>query len=187
MKQLVRLLIGIACLTLALGAAAQDPWIHVSVDGHGPDAETVRVNVPLRLVTSVLPMVEDEALRNGRLHLDHHDMDGIDLPGLLRELRNAPEAEFVTVRNADESVRVAKEGDRFVIRVEEHGERPENVRVTVPLQVLDALLEGSDGEELDLIAALKALGEFDGDLVTVEGSDQTVRIWIDDRNFIAEE
>lgn len=186
MSKIMRVLIGVGCLAVALGAMAQDPWIHVRVDGTGPDAESVRVNVPLRLVTSVLPMVDDGELQDGRLLFDDHEMDGIDLPALLRELRNAPEAEFVTVRGADESVRVAKEGDLFVVRVEQRGESAENVRVTVPLRVLDALLEGADAEGLNLIAALEALDDFDGDLVTVEGSDETVRVWIDDRNFIQE-
>jgi len=186
MRSSIRFAIWASAVVVAFTAAAQDPWIHVRVDGRDAEAETVRVNVPLRLVSSVLPLIEDEGLRNGRIRLDEHDLDGVDLRALIRELRNAPEAEFVTVRSADESVRVAREGDFFVVRVEERGELGESVRVTVPLGVLDALLAGADGDEFDLNAALEALGEFDGELVTVEGRDETVRIWIDDRNFIAE-
>ena len=48
----------------------------------------------------------------------------------------------------------------------------------MPLEVVDAMVAGKDGE-LDLLAALEALADYDGDLVTVESEDSFVRIWID--------
>jgi hypothetical protein len=72
---------------------------------------------------------------------------------------------------------VAKENGFLVVHADE--EDGEKVRVTMPLEVVDAMLSG-DSDELDLIAALDALASYNGgDLVTVESEDSHVRIWID--------
>ena len=67
-----------------------------------------------------------------------------------------------------------------IVHVEERGRRStEKVRVRMPLAVVDALV-GDDAGELDLVAALKALGEYEGDpLVDIESDDSSVRVWID--------
>ena len=61
---------------------------------------------------------------------------------------------------------MAKDGGFLLIHVDEtDGER---VRVKMPLAVIDAMLS-TDEEELDLVAALEALADYDvGDLVTVD-------------------
>ena len=64
---LYKTLIGASVLALAVGvsllgtdaahAGDKDLWLHVAVDGEG---ERVRVNVPISLVETALPLVEDE-------------------------------------------------------------------------------------------------------------------------------
>ena len=45
--------------------------------------------------------------------------------------------------------------------------------------MLDALLSG-EGDELNIEAAIRALVEQgEGELVTVSGDDETVRVWVD--------
>ena len=163
---------------------AGDAWIHVSVDS--TDAESVRVSLPFSLVESLLPLVDIEPLHEGRLVLDDLDLEGIDLRAVLTEFANAADADFVKVRDGDETVLVSKKGGFLHVDVDEaHG--GDRVRVRVPMSIVDALVT-SEGEphSLDLAAALRALSTFEGDLVTVEGGRETVRVWIDSSNSIDE-
>jgi hypothetical protein len=51
--------------------------------------------------------------------------------------------------------------------------------VRIPAAVVDALLSGAD-ERFNLGAALTALAKTgEGDLVTVNGNNETVRMWVD--------
>ncbi len=163
-------------LVLAVGvAAASERWLHVRVQGdHG---ETVKINVPLSMARAMLSMIQTDEFHGGRISLDHADLGEIDLRQMLTALRDAPDAEYVTVRDGDESVRVAKEGDFLLVNAEEDDGR---IRVRVPMEVVEALVS-SGSNELDLAAALDALAKYtDGDLVTIEGDDESVRVWIDD-------
>ena len=55
----------------------------------------------------------------------------------------------------------------------------EDVQARIPLTVMAALLSGT-GDELDIGAALEALAaEGAGELITVTGDEETVRIWVD--------
>ena len=170
-------------LTLALTTVAATAahatdgrWLHVRVDGNRD--EQVNVNVPLSFVSSLLPMIESDELNNGILLLDDAQLDGIDLQQLLNAVRDSPDGDYVTVRSRDENVRVSKLDGFLRIDVEEGRDQ---VKVRFPLTVVDALLDNSNGNRLNLIAAIDALAEYDeGDLVSVESSDgESVRIWID--------
>jgi len=171
-------MIPLLLLALALtagSASAADRWLHVHVQGHDADAEEVHVNLPLSMIEAVLPTLEQHAFEAGQFRIGD-ELDGIDLRELLAAVRDAPDAEFVTVRSASETARVAKEAGFLVVHVDEKsGDR---VRVRIPLEVVDALL-GPDGQTIDLSAGLRRLAEFDGDLVSVESNDENVRIWID--------
>jgi hypothetical protein len=158
-------------------AAASDLWLHVRVQDHGGRPENVSVNVPLSLVESLLPMIEVDELRDGRLRLDDLEVEGFDLRELMSALRDAPDADYVRVQGVDEEVRVSKENGYVLVNVDEqHGDR---VRVRIPLDVVEAMLQGPD-DELDILAGLRALSAHVGeDLVVVEGRHESVRIWID--------
>ncbi len=160
-------------------AAAAEKWLHVRVEENGPRGERVSVNVPLELVERMLPLISIDELQQGKLDLDNN-LEGIDLRELAAALRDAPDADFVTVQREDENVRVSKEGEFLVVRVQEQGRHSaENVRIRLPLAVVDALF-GGEPHAVDLLAALEALGEYsDGALVDVESDDGFVRVWID--------
>jgi hypothetical protein len=83
----------------------------------------------------------------------------------------------VTVEEADETVRVAREGDWLRVRVENKEEGGEHVMVDIPTRVVDALLSG-DGESFNLLAAITELEGSTGDIVRVEDGEETVRVWI---------
>lgn len=158
-------------------ALAAERWLHVRVEGYDHASDWVNVNVPLSMIEALLPAIETDEFRGGRVRIDDMDIEGIDLARMLEALREAPDADFVTVKSDDELVRVAKENGFLKVTVDGHHEK---VRVKMPMEVVDALL-GSKHGELDILGALRVLGDYyDGDLVTVEADDGTVRVWIDD-------
>ena len=182
-------LTGCAALLLAATAsvAAPDLWLHVKVGERGRGSENVNINIPLSMIEALLPMIETDEFRGGRVnigrHLDDEVFQGLDLRKVLEALRDAPDADFITVRSDDENVRVAKERGVLRIDVDDRYES-EKVRVTIPLAIVEAMIDG-DGDEIDILAGVRALAAHGaGDLITVESDDETVRIWVDDRQSI---
>jgi hypothetical protein len=153
-------------------------WIHI----HVRDARDARVaiNLPVSMVESLAGAIPVEARGNARLRFDDDDISVAELRKAWRELRNHPDATFLTVDEADSNVRVAKQGRYLVVRAHERrGGRPGQVEMKIPGAVVDALLAGT-GEQIDLVGALRALARHgEGELVTVDGSGETVRIWVD--------
>jgi hypothetical protein len=164
--------------------AQQRPWIHVHVQEQGDKATKVQVNLPLSLVEAaagVMPRDMGDHIRDGKIQLKNTDISVADLRRLWQELRAAGDAEFVTVEEKDERVRVARQGGQVLIHVDDLSGKQKKVRVTVPLDVVDALLEG-EGSQLNLEAAIKRLQTKRGELIQVEDGDTHVRIWIDERS-----
>ncbi len=176
-----------AALLLPGPALAAEAWLHLRVEKTGDDPETVSINVPLELAAKVLGAVDDEHLRGGRIRLDSADHDDVDLAALWRAVREAPDSEFVTVKSRSESVRVAKDKGYLLVLADEKGEDAGarwTVRIKLPLAVADAMFgaPGATGE-LDLAAALRELQRAgQGELLTVEDGNESVRIWIDGRS-----
>lgn len=162
-------------------ASAAEHYLHVKVT----DAKThelVRVNVPLSLAEAVLPAINHGKLRNGKVQLCGFSADNVNLKAILEALKSAPEGEFVTVQEPDNHVRVAKERGQLVVHVTDNKSK-ENVDVTIPWEVAQALVSNSNENELNVAAGIKAL-ESAGDvtLVAVNSNEQTVRVWVDSNN-----
>ena len=159
----------------ALSAAGNDLWLHVKVEED--DDTKVTVNLPMSVVGKALPMLPDEHFSAEHMHIDEMDMSIAEMRELWQEVQNTPDVTFVTVEEDDEKVRVWKEAGYLMVSVVERD--GENVEVRVPSRVVDALLSG-EGDELNLVAALEALvDEGEGQLVTVTGDDENVRVWVD--------
>jgi hypothetical protein len=158
-------------------------WLHVRVISTDGKGETVRVNVPLELAEKVLPAVNHERLHHGKVRIDSSDMNDVDLRAVMEAIRTAKEGEYVTVQGDDNDVRVAKQGNHLTIHVVDKGaSRKSQVEVKVPMKVIDALLSAGK-DELDLVAALHALGaQGDTELVSVKDSESTVTVWLDSKN-----
>jgi len=190
--QTKRLAAAAAVLALALvapfQAAAQSasPWIHVQVTEGGEKAETVHVNLPLSLARVALQIAPKEMTKKFSEGLAEHDIDLADIRALWEEVKRTGDAEFVTVESEEETVRVARSGDRIRVFVESFGkdegdEAKETVQVEIPIVVVDALLSGH-GDELNLEAAVARLGEQRGEIVNVKDGESHVRVWIDERS-----
>ena len=173
-------ILGTALLAAALvagPAAAADLWFHVKVDG-GRDGEQTEINLPLSMVDRIAPMISGEARAAGRVRIDDRDYSVAELRRIWRELEEGPDATYVTVRERDSKVRIAKRGNYLVVEANDRVQG-EDVQARIPLTVMRALLSGP-GEELAVGAALEALArEGAGELITVTGDDETVRIWVD--------
>jgi hypothetical protein len=189
---------GIAILAVALLAGTvmkaqtsqtqQDQrWLHVRVDDPGDKDQMVRVNVPLALAEALVSSVNSGQLQHGHINFGHADLNGVDLHLMLDAVRSSADGEFVTVKNRDEDISVAKQNGFFVIHVADtHKAEKQNVEIHMPMTVVDALVAsaGHDLHDLDIAAALHALALHVGntELVSVKDGRQTVRIWLDTKN-----
>ncbi len=163
------------------GIAAADQWIHVKVENQH-DEELVTVNLPFSMLHAAVAMIPEDARTRGEISIDELDMDWNELMNLWSEIKNAPEATFVTVKTRDENVVVKKDGDFLLVETTERSGHGADVDVKLPLTVVDALLSGPEGT-FDFAAAIEALAAYGpGELVTVRDGDETVRVWIDDSN-----
>jgi hypothetical protein len=162
-------------------AAPPERYLHVKVED-AKQGESVNVNLPLSVAEKILPTVSKGNLHEGHVSIGHADMDGIDVKALLEAIRTTPDNEFVTVTQKDQDVRVAKSNGNFIIHVRSHEKDKENVDVTIPMKVVDALFSTVKDNELNVVAALHALSDAgDALLITVQDASQHVRIWVDSR------
>jgi len=163
-------------------AAPAEKYLHVNVQDPTNDG-SVNVNVPLSMAEKILPAINNHDLHEGRVSIHSAEMNGVDVRALLDAVRTAPDNEFVTVKDKDSDVRVAKANGNIIVHVIDKKNKQQTVDVTVPLKVVDALFSTAKNDELDVAAALRALSDA-GDvlLVTVQGSTEKVRVWVDSRN-----
>ena len=186
MMRSASVLVMVGAMALLVGSPGQaetkGPWIHVEVDEAGDDSSKVRVNLPLSVVQAALRLAPDKLVSDGHFHLPNHDHDlsVVDMRRLWTELRASGEAEWVSVEEKDQTVKVARRGEVIQVRVEDL-EDGEQVLVEVPIAVVDALFSG-EGESLNLEGALEELANLRGDIVRVDEEDTKVRIWIDERD-----
>jgi len=173
---------GMTALAAPAMAAPVEKYLHVNVDDPR-NGETVNVNVPLSLAEKVLPTINNEKLHDGKVLIHRAEMNGVDVRALMDAVRTAPDNEFVTVKDKDSDVRVAKANGNIIVHVIDKKNKEEKVDVTVPLKIVDALFSTAKNDELDVEAALHALSDA-GDilLVTVQDSGQKVRVWVDSKN-----
>lgn len=181
---------GIAILALIAslffaGTAVADQWFHIKVQG--ADDEVVTVNLPMSLIRSAIAMIPEDVQSDVndelQVQIDDLDMNWQDLRNFWYEVKNSPEATYVTVQTRDETVAVKKEGDFLLVKTTESNDDGTHVDVKVPLLVIDALFSGPEGT-LDFSAALEALADYGpGHLVSVRDGDETIKIWIDHQNL----
>jgi hypothetical protein len=179
--------LGLGFLVLTMFTAvtfADTMWLHVRVDEER-SSERVRINLPLELVEEVLPLIEVDEFRRGKLHIDDHDLDDfVQIREIHEAIRKAEDGKWIEVEDAHDRVTVSKKGDELLVHVEEdyfdEDDRGETVDIRIPLSVVEALFSG-DPDELNLIAAVQALQEEgESSMITVNERDSRVRIWIDD-------
>jgi hypothetical protein len=166
-------------LAVTVTAAPAERYLHVKVDD-ASKGESVNVNLPLSMAAAILPTVNKGSLHNGHVTIGEADFNGVDVRAILDAIRNAPDNEFVTVKEKDQDVRVAKSNGNLIVHVLDKTKDGEKVDVSVPMKVVDALFSTTKDNELDVAAAIRALSDAgDAVLVTVQDATEHVRIWID--------
>jgi len=175
-------LLAAGLLGTAQRSAAADLWLHIDVNGKGDKGDQANINLPLSMVRNMAPMLEDKAHGSKRLRVRDKDLSVNELRQAWREIQNGPDANYVTVKDKDSDVHIGKQGDYLRLKAKDRGKDGEDVDIKVPLDVVAALFS-SDGDDLNFGAALEALARRgEGELLTVNGNDETVRIWIDSRS-----
>lgn len=180
------MVLALSSAALPLRAQQASPWIHVEVIEQNEKASTVNVNLPLSMAEVALEVAPDKLVKKGKLKLPNNDISIADLRKLWNELRNAGDAQFVTVKEDGQDVSIARRGDKIEIRVQEAAsaekdKKASNVHVDLPVSVVDALLSG-EGEELNFKNAIAQLRTQRGDIVRVRDGESNVRVWIDERS-----
>jgi hypothetical protein len=178
-------ILGISAAVLATAtlvfAATTTRYLHVRVSNPNTH-ELVRVNVPLMLAEKVIPAINHGQLREGKIEIGGFKCDNINVRAILDALKTAPEGEFVTVQDSGNDVRVAKEHGLMVVHVMDKNDK-QNVDVTVPWEVAQALISDTKDNQLNVVAAIRALEAVnDTTLVRVTGGDENVRVWVDSKN-----
>ncbi len=181
---------GIALLLMGAAAAEAktDLWLHIKVHD-GNDDSRVSINLPLSVVQAATPLIPEDVRTAGQLRVDGHDLSVQDLRRIWREVQRQPDAAYVTVDEGHTRMRVARSGGYLLIRAadrdgsegggRDRGHGGNHVEVRIPVPVVDALLQGA-GDRFDLAAAVAALARTgEGELVTVNGGHETVRMWVD--------
>ena len=190
------ILAGVGLLALsvlpAATAAAQTgtAWLHVRVE-EVKQASKVSVNLPMAVVEAVLKASPEIIEKHGKVHFgDEHGIKMADIRKAWQALAQVGDAELVTVESEDENIRVMRKGDLVQVFVDNKPKpgkdgKPakggEEVRVEVPVSLVDAFLSG-EGEEGNIQAAVAELQKRRGDIVRVKDDDSNVRIWIDEQN-----
>jgi hypothetical protein len=161
-----------------LFAAEETRWVNVHVTEHG-EGTNVEVHLPLNLVLSVLKSVDVNNFHRGHIDLDIDELDA-DWAEIFSAVKDAPDGHYVTVDSDDATVNVRKESGTLYIDVHDiAGEDNANVKVTVPVEFMDALII-NDASQIDIAALLESFDRLpQGDLVTVESNDANVRVWIE--------
>jgi hypothetical protein len=184
-------LAGAVCLLVAsvsgmaasvVAAPPPERYLHVKVED-SKEGESVNVNLPLSIAEKILPTVNKGDLREGRVTINKSDLDGVDAKGLLDAIRTAPDNEFVTVKQKDQDIRIAKSNGNLIVHVRCTDGDKQNVDITIPLKVVDALFSTAKDNELNIVAALHELSDAgDALLVTVQDASQHVRVWVDSKS-----
>jgi hypothetical protein len=190
------ILAGVGLLALsvlpAATAAAQTgtAWLHVRVE-EAKEASKVSVNLPMAVVEAVLKASPEIIEKHGKVHFgDEHGLKMADIRKAWKALAEVGDAELVTVESEDENVRVMRKGDLVQVFVDSKAKpgkdgKPakggEEVRVEVPVSLVDAFLSG-EGEDGNIQAAVAELQKRRGDIVRVKDDDSNVRVWIDEQN-----
>jgi hypothetical protein len=114
----------LAALLVALlpvaAQAADTRWLHVTVDGN---EETVRIHLPMTVVSAALPLIQEHGFSGGHLRIDDHDLDRAELTKIVNALKAAQDGEFVTVDDHEDHVRITKKGKFLYVNTQErqHG------------------------------------------------------------------
>ncbi|HJQ97059.1 MAG TPA: hypothetical protein VJ826_02035 [Candidatus Polarisedimenticolaceae bacterium] len=172
--------LGAVLLLVAPALAASDGrWIHVRVDEDGAHGAKVDVQVPLSMVSALMPTLKAKMDVDGHLDFRSSDVSVDELRSYWKAVKESRDGNYVTVKDGSDTVRIAKRGGVVHVDVDGNG-GTERVKMRLPVRLVDAVLGTKD--TLDVGALVDALHDVpNGELIAVDDDESKVRIWIDDR------
>jgi|RhiMetdeSRZDD1v2_1073273.scaffolds.fasta_scaffold357121_3 hypothetical protein len=160
-------------------SSKKGPWIHIEVMEAGQKEAKVKVNLPITLARTAIQMAPDDVMDDGHIRIDDTDISVSELRKMWKDVREAGDAEFVTIQKDDSTVKISRKGSKLYVHVDERRGNKDQVRVEVPVSLVDALLAGN-GETLNVDAAVAELERMGpGEVVHVVDGEDSVRIWIE--------
>lgn len=172
--------LGVSALMVALAAPGQaaDLWMHVQVH-EGKYGDHVSVNLPVTAISTAVPIIHTQLDKNTHLRINSNELTVPQMRAIWKQLKASPDMNFVTVKEADQNVRITKSAGYVLIHVDSRDRDKDNVDLRMPIRVVDALLSGTD-DQIDVAAGLQALASAgEGDLLTVTSAKDHVRVWVD--------
>ena len=162
-------------ITGLVTAQEVQPWIHVEIAGQA--GENANINLPVAALEAVLSMAPDTIITDGQVRVGEAQSVSVSsLREMWQQLSSAGDTEFLTLEEADQTVRVARVGDQIEVRVEGSDG---TVRLDLPVAVVDALFS-SEGDNLNIAAAIGELKNLRGNIITVSEENRQIRVWIDE-------
>ena len=151
------------------------PWVHVQIDGQ--EGENAEINLPIAVLKAVLSMAPETVVTDGQVRVgQEHGISVSALREMWQQILSAGDAEFITVEEADRTVRVARVGELIEIRVDGSDG---TARADLPVVVVDALLSG-EGDNLNIAAAVAEMKNLRGDIIHISEDRRQIRVWIDE-------
>ena len=168
----------VACataMTVLVSGQEVQPWIHVEIESQ--EGENANINLPVAALEAVLSMAPETVVTDGQVRVgEQHGVSVSSLHEMWQQLRSAGDTEFITLEEADQTVRMARVGDQIEVRVDGSDG---TVRVDLPVAVVDALFSG-EGDNLNIGAAIEKLKNLRGDIIHVREENRQIRVWIDE-------
>lgn len=167
-----RMIMSLVLLAAATSMGASDLWIHIRVIENDHRPTSVEVNLPLRLVERLAPMLDQYEHRDaGMIHVGHRNLDAAELRSIWSRLKNG---EVVVEDDAILELAQGPRGRILVVRGQD------GTVVSLPADVIEALLGQSRKDRLDLSAGVRALARHgEGEIVSAQDDGTIVRIWLD--------
>jgi len=136
----------------------------------------VKVNIPL----SMIEVFVDSVDKNQLLSTIESGHPGLDLANVWRQVRDAELEEFVSIETDEENVRVWKDSDYFRVDVQEIEHTKPNIRIKMPLAVMDYLFDPAQSTLCfqDMVQSLR--GYLPLTLLEADKDGESVRIWLEE-------
>ena len=178
-------LAGALALMVTAPAQSQPPasqaWVHVRVEERSRQSK-VSVNLPVSVVNAALQAAPEKFMSDGHIHLGRmgkNDLSVSDLRKAWNELKATGDAEFVTVEDEDETVRVSR------ARATSCWSTSTSPAATSPCASRCPSRSWTPSSPARARSSTSAPGFAElqkrrGDIVRVKDGDSTVRIWIDE-------
>src|SRR5258706_15706489 len=109
-------------VAVPVGSRARRGWAWVHIRGAESNRQSkVSVNLPISVVDAALQAAPEDIMSNGHIHLGRmgkHELAVSDLRKAWNEMKATGDAEFATVEDEDQKVRIARAGNLMLIHVE---------------------------------------------------------------------